>query len=70
MILVAFQELPAKPSCSCWAECLRPRDNFHRKKLMEPAVTGTRNVLKACSRVELKKAIVVPSMLAKGSSDE
>jgi nucleoside-diphosphate-sugar epimerase len=40
------------------------------KEMMEPAVTGTRHVLNACSQVKVKKVIVVSSILAKGSSDE
>ncbi|KDP36741.1 hypothetical protein JCGZ_08032 [Jatropha curcas] len=41
-----------------------PGEYVPKEQLMEPAVTGTRNVLNACSKAKVKKVIVVSSVAA------
>lgn len=36
--------------------------NFTQVELIEPAVTGTRNVLSACEKTKVKKVVVVSSV--------
>ncbi|KAG6467869.1 hypothetical protein ZIOFF_072433 [Zingiber officinale] len=43
---------------------------YGRKEIIEPAVTGTLNVLKACSEAKVKRVVVVSSYFAVGLSPD
>ena len=57
--LIVLPQL-TNPFCFNWVSSY-VLNNFTQVELIEPAVTGTRNVLSACEKAKAKKVVVVSS---------